>query len=129
VPNDSSRRLAEIERVLAQRGSVRAGADTDAVAVHLAGVDTGRLRALTVALEQRVDQRVDEIDALVMRVLLNHYTASVGHLRAVAQTAASRIDEAALPVRESQRFLRRLDSKEAPESAAGEADATGRAGP
>jgi hypothetical protein len=128
VPHGSSQRLKDIERVLAQRSSVRAGADADAVAVHLADVDAGRLRAFTVALEQRLDQHVDEIDALVMRMLLNDYTASVGHLRAVAQTAASRIDDAALPVRESRKFLRRLDSKEAPGPAAGEADEPGRAG-
>jgi hypothetical protein len=109
----SADRLREIERIIAQTSyavTSNQGAE-DSVAVHLADVPTARIRELTRILQQRPLDGNDDIDALAMRLLLNDYIAALAHLRAVARAAASLVDGAAVPVKQSQRFLRRDDRR------------------
>jgi hypothetical protein len=101
---DARDRLLALGRILSgEPGSPSPGADI--VSLHLSAVAADRIRELSAALETA--HAGDEVDALAMRLLLNDYAAAVGHLRAVARAAAHRIDEAALPVREAQLFMKR----------------------
>jgi hypothetical protein len=54
----------------------------------------------------------DAIDILTMRLLLNDFSGAVGHLRAVANIAASLIDKAARPVKDAQRFMKLENGRE-----------------
>ena len=110
---ETAARLLELEQILAQsRNALAADRDADPVALHLADVPVERMRRFTSVLQQGAGGGNDEIDAVTMRLLLNDYTAAVGHLRAIARVAAAGIDAAAVPVRESQRFVR-LDDRRA----------------
>ena len=114
IPSSAQDRLREIERIIAQTPSVvtsNQGAE-DPVAVHLADVPAARIRELTRILNQRPLEGNDDIDAVAMRLLLNDYMAAIAHLRAVARAAASLVDGAAAPVKQSQRFLRDEDRRQ-----------------
>jgi hypothetical protein len=106
---DPTQRLIELERILAQSRLVTASGHEQAGSVtsHLAGVPVDRIRQLTSALQRGLDDTVDEIDAVAMRLLLNDFRIAVPHLRAIAQTAGARMDDAADLIREGQRFVRR----------------------
>jgi hypothetical protein len=112
IPSSAHDRLTEIERILAQTTNVPTANDAgeNPVAVHLADVPAARIRELTRILQWRPTEENDEIDLLAMRLLLNDYTAAIGHLRAVARVAAALVDGAAVPVKQTQRFLR-LDDR------------------
>ena len=112
IPSHSHDRLAEIERILAQTTFAGASNDSshDPAAVHLADVPTARIRELTRMLQHRPIEARDAIDAVAMRLLLNDYNVALTHLRAVAVVAASLVDGAAVPVKQTQRFLR-LDDR------------------
>jgi hypothetical protein len=103
---DTSARLAHLEHILSQTtpGSRN---EADAADVHLASVPVERIRRLTAELQHDSSRQPDEIDALVMRLLINEYATAVAHLRAVARMAASRVDGAAAPMREARRALHR----------------------
>jgi hypothetical protein len=45
---------------------------------------------------------IDDIDRLAMRLLLNDYTAAVGHLRAAMRLAEQRMADATLPIEEAR---------------------------
>jgi len=110
---DDTNRLLELERILTETKTVTsADAGLDPVDVHLGAVPAERIRELTSMLDDAHDGGHDSIDGLTMRLLLNDFTTAVGHLRAVAQVAAARIDEAAGPVRDSQSFLKREARRE-----------------
>ena len=114
MPSRPPDRLTEIERILAQTTDVFTPSDSpqDPVAVHLADVPTARIRAFTRMLQQQPFEANDGIDALAMRLLLNDYITAIAHLRAVARGAASLVDGAAVPVKQSQRLLRLEDRKQ-----------------
>ena len=111
IPSSAHDRLREIERIIAQTRYVLASNQSadDPVAVHLADVPSARIRELTRILQQPPMGGNDDIDALAMRLLLNDYMAAIAHLRAVARAAASLVDGAAAPVKQTQRFLRHDD--------------------
>lgn len=74
---------------------------------------TERIRRFTHALgTPGGDVDNDAIDILTMRLLLNDFSSAVGHLRAVANIAASLIDKAAKPVREAQRVVKVENGRE-----------------
>ena len=114
-----SQRLIELERILAQITPARASEDETAgsVAAHLAGVPADRIRQLTSALQRGLKDTTDEIDVVTMRLLLNDYIVGVGHFRAIARTAASRMDKAAEIIGEGQRFVHREQKREAQRAA------------
>ena len=53
-----------------------------------------RIAHLTMELQQRSDAAIDAVDALEIRLLLNDYTASTTHLRAVTRIAKQGITTA-----------------------------------
>lgn len=99
-------RLLQLDRILSHEGAASFSAEGDPVSLHLGAVPSERIRELTSFLT-RATGATDEIDVVAMRLLLNDYTSAVGHLRAVARSAANRIDGAAAPVREAQLFMKR----------------------
>jgi hypothetical protein len=110
-PRAATERLLELERILAHDRRTPSGGEfsADAVAVHLTEMPAERIRRFTHALGTTPGSDVDNdaIDMLTIRLLMNDFANAVGHLRAVATIAASLVDEAATPVRETQRFLKR----------------------
>lgn len=105
---DATQRLIELERILSRASSPAArDDDADPAALHLAGVPTERIRRLTAELRARPEGERDEIGAIAVRLLLNDYTTAVGHLRAVARLAVSRIDQSAVTIKECQKAIRR----------------------
>ena len=111
---DSSRlasdRIRELERILSQVNGVGVTTErrADPVALHLADVPTERIGRYTQALRHDGDEvENDAVDVLTMRLLLNDYRVAVGHLRAVAEIAASLVDKAAPAVRDTERFFKR----------------------
>jgi hypothetical protein len=110
-PRAASERLSELERILAHdRRTLSAGeSSADPVALHLTEMPAERIRRFTHALGTPRGTAVDndEIDALTIRLLMNDFANAVGHLRAVANIAASLIDGAAKPIKDTQQFLKR----------------------
>jgi len=107
---DTSERLARLEQILSrtQSGSRAITADTaNAADVHLSSVPTERIRLLTAELQRTDLPQLDESDAVVMKLLLNEYSAAVGHLRAVARMAAATVDGVTVPTLETERAVHR----------------------
>lgn len=109
--DDLSERLLELDRILSQERAASFSSEGDAISQHLAAVSGERIRGLTSFLTHGVELN-DEIDLVAMRLLLNDYASAVGHLRAVARSAATRIDDAATPIREAQLFMKRDHRRE-----------------
>src|SRR5687768_14147302 len=107
MPHDTATRLSQLEQILAATAVGTTPAVADAAGVHLGGVSAERIRGLTLVLHDGISRNVDELDAIVMRLLLAEYVTAVAHLRAVARIAAAHIDGAAAPVREARRALHR----------------------
>ena len=113
---DPTQRLIELERILALSRPATASGHEQAGSVtshHLAEVPADRIRQLTSALQCGLDDTVDEIDAVAMRLLLNDFRIGVSHLRAITQTAGAQIDDAADLIREGERFEQRERKVEA----------------
>jgi len=66
-----------------------------------------RIRLLTAELRSTGSLDVDESDAVVMKLLLQEYSAAVGHLRAVARMAAATVDGVTAPMLETERAVHR----------------------
>jgi hypothetical protein len=89
APGDISQRLQELEQILseavvptsAQRG------DADPAGVHLDSVPLERIRRIASELQRQSPDAADDLDSVMARLLLNDYTASIAHLRAVARLA------------------------------------------
>jgi hypothetical protein len=116
-PRVYSPRLLELERVLTRDrdASIATGPSlTDSITQHLKSVPAERIRHYTRALQSELgaDTNNDDVDLLTMRLLLNDFNVAVGHLRGVADLTATIVDEAAKPIRESQRFMKREDKRE-----------------
>lgn len=101
-------RLKRLEQILAHaRNGASLSGDFEAAAVHLDSVPLDRIRKLTDELSRETPE-LDTIEAVTIRLLLNEYTAAVGHLRAVARMAAARVDGATKPMKDARRALHRL---------------------
>lgn len=116
LPPPASERVLELERILARdrrATPTNSESQTDAAALHLSEMPTERIRRFTHALgTTNGDVDNDAIDILTMRLLLNDFTGAVGHLRAVANIAASLIDKAAKPVKDAQRMVKVENGRE-----------------
>jgi hypothetical protein len=107
---DTSERLTHLEQILSQTASASAAvaADaTNAAEVHLGSVPAERIRLLTAELLRTGSPGLDEIDAVVMKLLLNEYSNAVDHLRAVANLAAATIDGVTAPMLDTERAVRK----------------------
>jgi hypothetical protein len=102
-----SSRLLRLEQILAQtsRTAVDSVRRDDAADVHLGSVSEERLRRLTSELSREMSSELDPVDAITMRLLLDEYTSSVSHLRAVATMAAAGVDRTTGPLRDARRSL------------------------
>lgn len=113
-----SPRLLELERVLAHDRDSAAFAGNasvvDPVARHIGKVRVERIRHCTAALQpsHSADMSTDDVDVLTMRVLLNEFVMAVRHLRAVTDMAATVVDEAMKPVRESHKIINHEKKRE-----------------
>jgi hypothetical protein len=106
---DSSRRLQRLAQILAESNGAPAsttGWENDPAEFHLGCVPLERISLLTSELTRGEATTVDDIDHLVLRLLLNEYTASVGRLRATARLTEQRIADAAVPIQEMRRRIR-----------------------
>ena len=110
--DDLSVRLLELDRILSREQAASFSSEGDPVSLHLGAVPSERIRELTSLLARATAGDNDEIDIVAMRLLLNDYTSAIEHLRAVARSAATRIDDAATPVREAQLFMKRDQRRE-----------------
>ncbi len=95
VPDDHdlSRRLQRLEARVASRprGDAAPADSSDLVHWRMRSVPIDRIAHLTMELQQRSGADVDAVDALAIRLLLNDYTTSTTHLRAVTRTAGQRM--------------------------------------
>ena len=107
TPQDLSQRLVRIAHILNAAGVPRVGSTMDAIELHLRSVPLERMKQLTGELAQRDGRDADELDLVTMRLLLEEYTAAVGHLRAVARAAAARVDGAPVPLKQTRKYIHR----------------------
>jgi hypothetical protein len=100
-PEDASRRLLELKRILASspRAAGASGGSADAAALILQSVPTGRIRETTSLLTEPGGTEVEAADALAMRLLLADYVGAVERLRAVTKLADERLARARVVIR------------------------------
>jgi hypothetical protein len=108
-PTDTSQRLADLERILAQPVALTPAGDdkADPAQLHLSSVPAERIRRLTAQLASLAPDARDDVALVAMRMLLNDYAAAVAHLRAALQVVAPRIESAAVPIHEGLDMVRR----------------------
>jgi len=110
-------RLALLEQILAQTAPGANALETgteDTVDAHLSSVPLERIRRLTAALHESPSPSPDEVDAMIMGLLLNEYKTAVAHLRAVANEAASQIDDAGALSRQARMAVHRYGKSVTP---------------
>ena len=106
---DTSERLAHLEQILSRTDGAQTviGDTANPAEVHLGSIPAERIRLLTSELHGTGSGECEPADALLMKLLLNEYTAALGHLRAVARMSAAIVDGAAAPMREMERAVHR----------------------
>lgn len=100
--HDLSERLRRLEAYIAARPPHRDPPSTnssDLADWHMRSVMLDRIARLTMELQQRGNAAIDAVDALEMRLLLEDYTTSTRHLRAVTRIAKEGIGTAASHLR------------------------------
>jgi hypothetical protein len=112
VPDDHdlSRRLQRLQAYVAAKPSQADPTPTngsDLADWHMRSVMLDRIAHLTMELQRRGDAVIDAVDALEMRLLLNDYTASTTHLRAVTRIAKEGIATASSQLRGVRKTIER----------------------
>jgi hypothetical protein len=112
VPDDHdlSRRLQRLQACVAAKPSQAETTSTngsDLADWHMRSVVLDRIAHLTMELQRRGDAVIDAVDALEMRLLLNDYTASTTHLRAVTRIAKEGIATASSQLRGVRKTIER----------------------
>lgn len=75
------------------------------VVAHLESIPDERLRNLGAMLKERIDEgQIDAEDALLLRLLLDEYTAAVRQLRGAADIIDQRLNNARSAVSEGRRL-------------------------
>jgi len=109
--HDLSRRLQRLHTYIAaakpQPDDATATSSADRANWHMSNVRLDQIADLTIELQRRGDEAIDEVDAVEMRLLLNEYTASTTHLRAVTRIAKAGIATAAAHVRGVRTIIER----------------------
>ena len=88
--DDLSRRLQRLQAYVAAKlpqADPTPTNSSDLADWHMRSVMLDRIAHLTMELQRRGDAAIDTVDALEMRLLLNDYTVSTAHLRAVTRIA------------------------------------------
>jgi hypothetical protein len=99
--------LQELEQILSQSVvpmSAQRG-DADPVRVHLDSVPLERMRRLASELQQQSPDAADDLDSVMVRLLLNDYTAAIAHLRAVARLAEQNVASAGASIHGAKALL------------------------
>jgi hypothetical protein len=97
VAHDERQRLLRLERILTESGRTEHSSDP-----RERRVATERIRQLTSELRRDVVGDNDEVDAVMVRLLLNDYVATVARLRGVARDAENRILVASRQLKEAR---------------------------
>jgi hypothetical protein len=97
VAHDERQRLLRLERILTESGRTEHSSDP-----REHQVATERIRQLTSELRRDVVGDNDEVDAVMVRLLLNDYVATVARLRGVARDAENRILVASRQLKEAR---------------------------
>jgi hypothetical protein len=108
--HDFARRLQRLEAnvtVKPPQGDRTSTKSFDLADWHERSVMLDRIARLTMELQRRGDATVDVVDALEMRLLLNDYTASTTHLRAVTRIAKQNMDTASSKLKAVRTTLER----------------------
>ena len=102
----NAQRLKRLHHILSQSKPALAPPATDTGEL-LASVSLDRIDRLTSEQHARIDEAIDDVDMVAMRLLLNEYMTAVGALRAVARLAEQRVDAAWVPIDQARRLVRR----------------------
>ena len=107
--HDLSQRLQRLEARVASRphSDATSANSSDDVDWRMRSVPLDRIAHLTMELQQRSGADVDAVDALAIRLLLNDYTTSTTHLRAVTRTAGQRMVTASSRLRHVRAVVER----------------------
>jgi len=112
VPDDHdlSRRLQRLQSYVAAKppqADPTSSNSSDMADWHMRSVMVDRIAHLTMELQRRGDAVIDAVDALEMRLLLNDYTASTTHLRAVTRIAKEGMATASSQLRGVRKTIER----------------------
>jgi hypothetical protein len=112
VPDDHdlSRRLQRLQAYVAAKppqADPTSPNSSDLADWHMRSVMLDRIAHLTMELQRRGDAVIDAVDALEMRLLLNDYTASTTHLRAVTRIAKEGMATASSQLRGVRKTIER----------------------
>ena len=108
--HDLSRRLQRLQAYVAAKPPQADPTSTnssDLADWHMRSVMLDRIAHLTMELQRRGDAVIDAVDALEMRLLLNDYTASTTHLRAVTRIAKEGMATASSQLRGVRKTIER----------------------
>jgi transcriptional regulatory protein LevR len=124
VPDDHdlSRRLLRLQSYVADKPRQADPTSTnssDLADWHMRSVMLDRIAHLTMELQRRGDAAIDAVDALEIRLLLNDYTASTTHLRAVTRIAKQGIATASSQLSGARTIIERELQREEREEESG----------
>lgn len=108
--HDLSRRLQRLQAYVTAKPPQADPTSTnssDLADWHMRSVMLDRIAHLTMELQRRGDAVIDAVDALEMRLLLNDYTASTTHLRAVTRIAKEGMATASSQLRGVRKTIER----------------------
>ena len=108
--HDLSRRLQRLQSYVAAKppqADPTSSNSSDMADWHMRSVMVDRIAHLTMELQRRGDAVIDAVDALEMRLLLNDYTASTTHLRAVTRIAKEGMATASSQLRGVRKTIER----------------------
>lgn len=108
--HDLSRRLQRLQSYVAAKppqADPTSSNSSDMADWHMRSVMLDRIAHLTMELQRRGDAVIDAVDALEMRLLLNDYTASTTHLRAVTRIAKEGMATASSQLRGVRKTIER----------------------
>ena len=107
--HDLSRRLQRLQAYVAKppQADLTSTNSSDLADWHMRSVMLDRIAHLTMELQRRSHAEIDAVDALEMQLLLNDYTASTTHLRAVTRIAKAGIATASSQLRRVRKTIER----------------------
>ena len=109
-----SERVRLLDNILASSRHSLAGAmrvDVAPAELHLRSIPFERIQQLTAILKEGAAHAEDDVDRLCARLLLTDYVTAVGHLRAVAQIAAARIEATPQALKPARKFIHRQEKE------------------
>lgn len=102
--DDASRRLAQLARILSDTRPFGEPSTADR-AEHLQQVRLKRIQDVAAQLDAGVARRVDDVDTIAMRLVLDEYASVVAQLRAAAREGAATLGSLAAQLKTNRRLL------------------------